>query len=392
MSRLPIYLDYHATTPVDRRVLDRMLPYFTELFGNPASSGRISGAGRRRKRWSRRGARSPPSSAPRRARSYFTSGATESNNLAIQGVVPSRRLGAPSRRGLGDRAQVGARGRARRSSGRAGACTVAAGAARRTHRPRRARARGRRHGHGVRQRHGREQRDRRRPAARGDWRDRARRRRGLSCRCRAGASARCRWTSNAHARSICCRSRATRCTGRRAAARSSCASAPRSRRSSSAAARSAGCDRARLNVPGIVGLGAACEICQREMAGRSARVRRLRDRLLDGLQRRDRRRDRQRIARASAAEQPARQFPRRRRRVAAHRDRRHRRVVRIGVQLRVSDAVARATRHHGRPMFRRRRFGSDLGRFTTDDEIDYAIEKFATVVRHLRGVAPASRS
>jgi cysteine desulfurase len=36
------------------------------------------------------------------------------------------------------------------------------------------------------------------------------------------------------------------------------------------------------------------------------------------------------------------------------------------------------------------RFG--LGRFTTDDEIDYAVEKFATVVRHLRGVAPASRS
>ena len=38
MSRPPVYLDYHATTPVDRRVLDRMLPYFTETFGNPASS------------------------------------------------------------------------------------------------------------------------------------------------------------------------------------------------------------------------------------------------------------------------------------------------------------------------------------------------------------------
>ena len=34
----PVYLDYHATTPVDRRVLERMLPYFTETFGNPASS------------------------------------------------------------------------------------------------------------------------------------------------------------------------------------------------------------------------------------------------------------------------------------------------------------------------------------------------------------------
>jgi selenocysteine lyase/cysteine desulfurase len=37
MSRAPIYLDCHATTPVDRRVLDAMLPFFTEDFGNAAS-------------------------------------------------------------------------------------------------------------------------------------------------------------------------------------------------------------------------------------------------------------------------------------------------------------------------------------------------------------------
>ena len=33
----PIYLDYHATTPCDPRVLERMLPFFTEIFGNPAA-------------------------------------------------------------------------------------------------------------------------------------------------------------------------------------------------------------------------------------------------------------------------------------------------------------------------------------------------------------------
>jgi cysteine desulfurase len=82
----PVYLDYHATTPVDRRVLEAMLPYFTERFGNPASKQHAFG-------WEAQ-------EAVERARKQvatllnvspneivFTSGASESNNLAIKGVA-----------------------------------------------------------------------------------------------------------------------------------------------------------------------------------------------------------------------------------------------------------------------------------------------------------------
>ena len=85
MPRLPVYLDYHATTPVDRRVLDRMLPYFTETFGNPASSTHAWGwKAQEAVEQSRREVAALIGASPREI--YFTSGATESNNLAIQGA------------------------------------------------------------------------------------------------------------------------------------------------------------------------------------------------------------------------------------------------------------------------------------------------------------------
>ena len=80
-----IYLDYNATTPVDPRVLDQMLPYFGEHFANPASRQHRAGIrARDAVEAARTGIAQLLGAAPEEL--FFTSGATESCNLAIKGV------------------------------------------------------------------------------------------------------------------------------------------------------------------------------------------------------------------------------------------------------------------------------------------------------------------
>ncbi|MGH9315101.1 MAG: cysteine desulfurase family protein [Vicinamibacterales bacterium] len=89
-AKRPIYLDSHATTPVDPRVLEAMLPFFTERFGN--ASSRSHAYGHDAANAVQKAREEVASLLGASAREIvFTSGATESNNLAIKGLVNARR-------------------------------------------------------------------------------------------------------------------------------------------------------------------------------------------------------------------------------------------------------------------------------------------------------------
>jgi cysteine desulfurase len=84
--KTPIYLDYQATTPLDKRVLDAMMPFLTKEFGNPHSANHVFGWDAN---WAVQDAREKVAKIinadPKEI--IFTSGATESNNLAIKGIA-----------------------------------------------------------------------------------------------------------------------------------------------------------------------------------------------------------------------------------------------------------------------------------------------------------------
>ncbi len=85
-----IYLDHHATTPVDPRVLEIMLPYFSEVFGNAASRGHAFGH-RASEAVATGRAQIAALVNGRASEIVITSGATESDNLALKGVLHHRR-------------------------------------------------------------------------------------------------------------------------------------------------------------------------------------------------------------------------------------------------------------------------------------------------------------
>jgi cysteine desulfurase len=383
MVRTPVYLDHHATTPVDPRVLEAMLPYFTEVFGNPASSSHAFGwKAQEAVEKARREVAALIGATAREV--VFTSGATESNNLALFGAAGRAAAGrrrvvvtAIEHKAVLEPAGVlesrGWRltvlpvqpdGRVRLEDAAAAiepdTALVSVMAANNEI--------------GVTQ-----------PLAEIGAIARAR---GALFHVDA-AQAAGKIPLDVERMQIDLLS----LTAHKFYGPKGCGALYVRKRVDLSPIVSGGGQERRvragtLNVPGIVGLGAACAICRAELAAEAARTRRLRDRLLEGLQA-----GLDGVIVNGSLE---------------HRLPNNLHVTFTGVDgesllVAIGDVAvssgsacgsASATPSHvlaaigaTRPDSAVVRFG--IGRHTTDEEIDYAVEKFTTVVRHLRRTAPA---
>jgi cysteine desulfurase len=377
---MPVYLDYHATTPVDPRVLEAMLPFFTETFGNPASSSHQWG-------WK---AQEAVESARREVAALigasareivFTSGATESNNFAIRGVADTAARRHVVVSAIEHKSVLEASGRLGGAGWRVSVVPVG--------------------------RDGRLDLD------------------ALNAAVTAETALVSVMAANneigviqpvaeiaaiAHARGALVHSDAAQAagkipidvgamgvdllslTGHKMYGPKGCGALFVRKRTELApliigGGQERGLRSGTLNVPGIVGLGRACAIGKAEMAGESARLARLRDRLLEGLS--------SQLDGVTVNGSLAHRLPHNLHVSFAGVDGES---LLIGISdIAVSSGSACSSASEAPSHVLRAIFGDEtvpaaairfgLGRFTSDADIDYTIEKFTAVVRRLRQMA-----
>jgi cysteine desulfurase len=384
MAHVPVYLDYHATTPVDPRVLEAMLPYFTQTFGNPASASHAWGW--KAQEAAERGRREVAALIGATAREIvFTSGATESNNLAIRGVAD---LSSGTRRHLAVSAieHKSVLEAAKRLESCGWRCSVV-------------------------------------PVLRDGTIDLA----ALTAVVTSDTALVSVMAANneigviqpladvgriAHAAGALFHTDAAQAAGKipidvnamgidllsltahKMYGPKGCGALFIRKRTELAplicgGGQERGVRSGTLNVPGIVGLGRACALCGEEMTAEAARLGALRDRLLEGL--------RARVTGVTVNGSTTHRLPHNLHVSFAGVDGGD---LVIGISdIAVSSGSACSSASATPSHVLRAIFGEDaadaasirfgLGRFTTDDEIDYAIERFSTVVQHLQSQTAA---